>query len=269
MSNLQLLSNKQITIDSREVAEMMDVEHSEILKKLEGTKRADGRVKQVGIIPTMTKGKIPVSDYFIPNTYKDGSGKENKCYLFTKMGCEFITNKFTGEKGILFTAKYTKKFNQMKQQLQQPKDSYMIQDPIERAKAWIMEQQEKQKLLEENEKNKPKVLFAEALEVSESSILIGELAKLLRQNDIDIGQNRLFEKLRNEGYLIKKKGENYNLPTQYSMDLKLFEIKKRTINNPDGSVRATTTTKVTGKGQIYFINKFIKKQVESEVACTK
>lgn len=106
------------------------------------------------------------------------------------------------------------------------------------------------------EEQKPKIIFAEALEVSENSILIGELAKILRQNGIEIGQNRLFEWLRNEGYLIKKKVESYNQPTQYSMDLKLFELKKRTINNPDGSVRATTTTKVTGKGQIYFVNKF-------------
>ncbi len=101
------------TLDSREVSEMMDIDHSEILKKLEGTKRADGSVKQIGIIPTLTKGKIPVSDYFIKSSYKDESGKENKCYLFTKMGCEFIANKFTGEKGILFTAKYVQRFNDM------------------------------------------------------------------------------------------------------------------------------------------------------------
>lgn len=104
---------------------------------------------------------------------------------------------------------------------------------------------------------KPKALFAEAVETSESSILVGELAKILRQNGIEIGQNRLFQWLRENGYLCKQKGENFNLPTQYSMDLGLFEIKKRTINNPDGSVRVTRTPKVTGKGQIYFVNKFL------------
>lgn len=106
---------------------------------------------------------------------------------------------------------------------------------------------------------KPKALFADAVETSESSILIGELAKILRQNGIDIGQNRLFRWLRENGYLCKQRGENYNLPTQYSMDLGLFEIKKRTINNPDGSVRVTRTPKVTGKGQVYFVNKFLRK----------
>lgn len=117
------------------------------------------------------------------------------------------------------------------------------------------EQQRRIEAERQIEEQKPKVVFAEALEVSKNSILIGELAKLLRQNGIDIGQNRLFKWLRSNGYLCKR-GENYNLPTQYSMDLCLFEIKKSTITNPDGSVRTTRTPKVTGKGQIYFVNKF-------------
>lgn len=104
---------------------------------------------------------------------------------------------------------------------------------------------------------KPKALFADAVETSESSVLVGELSKILRQNGIDIGQNRLFAWLRENGFLIKQKGENYNLPTQRAMDMGLFEIKKRTINNPDGSIRTTRTPKVTGKGQIYFVNKFL------------
>ena len=108
---------------------------------------------------------------------------------------------------------------------------------------------------EQIEKMKPKALFADAVETSESSVLIGELAKILRQNGVEIGQNRLFQWLRENGYLCRQKGENYNLPTQRAMDLGLFEIKKRTINNPDGSVRVTRTPKVTGKGQIYFVNK--------------
>ncbi|KJH58956.1 antirepressor [Bacillus licheniformis] len=107
---------------------------------------------------------------------------------------------------------------------------------------------------------KPKALFADAVEASESSVLVGELAKILKQNGIEIGQNKLFKWLRENGYLIRKKGESFNLPTQRSMDMGLFEIKKSTINNPDGSVRTTRTPKVTGKGQIYFVNKFIKSQ---------
>lgn len=105
------------------------------------------------------------------------------------------------------------------------------------------------------EEQKPKVLFADAVNASHTSILVGDLAKLLRQNGLDIGQNRLFEKLRQEGYLIKQKGESYNMPTQRSMDMKLFEVKESTFTNPDGSTHITKTSKVTGKGQIYFANR--------------
>lgn len=116
--------------------------------------------------------------------------------------------------------------------------------------------EEKQGLIDENKELKPKALFADAVSASNESILIGQLAKLIRQNGYEIGQNRLFEWMRENEYLIKK-GERYNQPTQKSMDLGLFEVKERTITNPDGSTRITLTTKVTGKGQVYFINKFL------------
>lgn len=106
------------------------------------------------------------------------------------------------------------------------------------------------------EKQKPKVLFADAVSTSETSILIGQLAKLITQNGITIGQNRLFGWLRDNGFL-GKKGAHYNEPTQYSVERGLFEVKERTVNNPDGTVRITRTTMVTGKGQLYFINKFL------------
>lgn len=116
-------------------------------------------------------------------------------------------------------------------------------------------------LQQEVETNKPKVLFADSVAGSDNSILVGELAKILKQNGVDIGQNRLFKWLRNNGYLIKKGGESYNLPTQKSMDLKILDIKKRIINNPDGSSKVSRTPKVTGKGQQYFINKFLAGQI--------
>ena len=111
-------------------------------------------------------------------------------------------------------------------------------------------------LTADNETMKPKALFADAVATSHTSILIGDLAKLIRQNGVDIGQNRLFGWLRDHGYLIGK-GDRRNMPTQRAMDLGLFDIKERTFQNPDGSVRITKTTKVTGKGQQYFINKFL------------
>jgi phage antirepressor YoqD-like protein len=110
-----------------------------------------------------------------------------------------------------------------------------------------------------NEEMKPKALFADAVATSDKSILIAELSKIITQNGVEIGQNRLFEWLRQNGYLCSK-GEYYNLPTQKAMELGLFEIKKTSITKPDGSVLVTRTTKVSGKGQIYFVNKFLRKE---------
>ena len=122
----------------------------------------------------------------------------------------------------------------------------------------LKEEQAQRKVLEERvEADRPKVLFADAVETSQTSILIGDLAKLIKQNGVDIGQKRLFAWMRENGYLIKS-GSSTNMPTQRSMDMKLFEVKERSISNPDGSVRVTKTTKVTGKGQTYFINIFLK-----------
>ena len=113
-------------------------------------------------------------------------------------------------------------------------------------------------LVEDVQRMRPKEVFADAVSVSNTCILIGELAKILKQNGVDIGQNRLFTWMRENRFLISRKGTDYNMPTQRSMEAGLFEIKERTINNPDGSVRITKTVLVTGKGQQYFVNKFLK-----------
>lgn len=128
----------------------------------------------------------------------------------------------------------------------------------------LKEEQEKNKrLLAENAEMKPKALFADAVATSHSSILVGDLAKILRQNGVIIGQHRLFNWLRNTGYLIKS-GTSKNMPTQRAMEMGLFEVKESTVTNPDGTVRITRTTKVTGKGQQYFINKFLGDYEEKE-----
>lgn len=117
------------------------------------------------------------------------------------------------------------------------------------------------------ERMKPKEIFADAVSASHTSILVGDMAKLLKQNGVNIGQKRLFEWLRENGYLIKRKGSDWNMPTQKSMEMWLFDIKESTVNSPDGSVRINRTTKVTGKGQQYFINKFLIKQERRAVIC--
>ena len=126
----------------------------------------------------------------------------------------------------------------------------VAQETIERLKSHT------EKLESRVEEMRPKELFADSVSASESSILVGQLAALLKQNGVNIGQNRLFERLRNDGFLIKF-GERRNCPTQRALDMGLFELKERTVNNPDGTVRITLTTKVRGKGQVYFVNRYI------------
>lgn len=120
------------------------------------------------------------------------------------------------------------------------------------------ERQERVRLEAEAKANRPKVLFADAVATAHTSILIGELAKLLKQNGVDMGQNRLFDWMRKHGYLIARKGTDYNMPTQKSMELGLMEIKETSISHADGHVSISKTPKITGKGQQYFIGKFLK-----------
>lgn len=126
----------------------------------------------------------------------------------------------------------------------------------------LKEEQSKRKALEEEKKlNTPKIVFADAVSTSKTNILVGELAKILKQNGVNTGQNRLFEWLRENGYLIKRKGTDYNMPTQRSIDLGLFDIKESAHLDSNGVNIITKTPKVTSKGQQYFINKFLNKEV--------
>lgn len=131
-------------------------------------------------------------------------------------------------------------------------------DTIIRLATSLKEEREKRAALEtQAEVDKPKVLFADAVSVSNNSILVGELAKLLKQNGVNIGQNRLFKWLRANGYLIRRKGTDYNMPTQRAMELGLFEIKETAITHADGHTSVNKTPKVTGRGQMYFVEKFL------------
>ena len=126
----------------------------------------------------------------------------------------------------------------------------------------LKEEKAKNKELEDKMKeDKPKVLFADSVETSKNTILIGELAKIIKQNGVDIGQKRLFTWLRDNGFLIKREGTDYNMPTQKSMELELFEIKETAVTHSDGHISINKTPKVTGKGKVYFINKFLKDKI--------
>lgn len=135
-------------------------------------------------------------------------------------------------------------------------DYYFGQLEPNQKQALTMMFDESKRMSNQLKEQAPKVLFANAVETAHTSILVGDLAKIIKQNGTDIGQKRLFDWMRRNGYLIKD-GQSKNMPTQRAMDMGLFEVKESTINNPDGSVRITKTTKVTGKGQTYFVNKFL------------
>ena len=188
-------------------------------------------------------------------------------YLFTQMGANQLCSVLHSDIAVKRSIQIMRAFTEMEQgKVEKPKELSRIEMARKLLESEIdREEAEQARLAMEKkvgtlsikiEADKPKVLFAESVTAAKADILVGELAKLLKQNGFEIGQNRLFERLRIEGYLMKV-GESKNLPTQRSMAMGLFRIKKTTINNPDGSIRVTRTTKVTGKGAIYFINKYL------------
>ena len=207
-------------------------------------------------VQQLSEGKIYHTDFFTESQYTDKSNRQKPCYLVTKKGCEFIAHKLTGVKGTEFTAKYINRFHEMEDTIktQLPQGNDLIALAVIEAQKMIAERDK------QIERMKPKEIFADAVSASETSILVGDLAKLISQNGYKIGQKRLFEWLRTNNFLIKS-GSSRNMPQQRFVEQGLFEIKESNIQNPDGSVRITRTTKVTGKGQIYFVNKFMKSEV--------
>lgn len=232
---------EQKYLNSREVAEMVGKEHSKLLR--------DVRT----YIDQLNQSKIGFVDFFKESTYTDGKGEERPCYLVTKKGCEFIAHKLTGVKGAEFTAKYIDRFHQMEETIQNhiPQGKELLALAVLEAQKTIEEQ------TAQIEEMKPHAVLGQAITTANTSILVGDLAKILKQNGIEIGAKRLFQWMRENGYLIKRKGTDWNLPTQRSMEMELFEIKESVHIDGNGCNKITRTPKVTGKGQEYFINKFL------------
>ena len=223
--------NDQMLVSSLEVSRNFQKEHKNVLQT----------------INNLTAENSAAKNLFYESTYEN-RGKQYPMYLMNRDGFTLLAMGFTGKDALEWKLKYIQAFNEMEAKLNNPE--FLVKRS--------MEYLEKRcnALLLENSELKPKARFAEAVSASEESILIGQLAKIIKQNGVDIGQNRLFQWMRDNDYLIKN-GTRYNQPTQKAMELGLFEVKERTVNNPDGSVRITFTTKVTGKGQVYFVNKFL------------
>lgn len=220
------------------VAEKFEKEHKNILRDIQNLVAQNSAARSL----------------FLDSQYVN-RGKTYPMYLMNRDGFSLLVMGFTGSKALQFKLDFIEAFNEMEQII---KSSFQLPQTYSEALRQLAEQveeSEKQKLLIAEQA--PKALFADAVATSKQSCLVGELAKILRQNGVEIGQNRLFSWLRENGFLCQG-GERYNQPTQRAMEMDLFEVKKTTINKPDGSILVSTTTKVTGKGQVYFVNKFLK-----------
>lgn len=196
--------------------------------------------------------------WFYESTYIDAQGKKRPMFVMNRDGFSLLAMGLTGAKALQFKIAFIDQFNKMEEVVKQVAQQSQLNLPTTFAEALRLaatqaEQIEKQQ--KQIEEERPRVLFSQAVETSQDSILIGELAKLICQNGVDIGEKRLFTWLRSSGYLCQQ-GERYNQPTQKALEKGLFELRKVTINVGDRT-KVRTTTKVTGKGQVYFVNKFL------------
>lgn len=198
---------------------------------------------------------------FCETSYQDTQGKEQPLFLMTREGFCALVMRWNGERANQFKMAFVELFTKMEQAIQQmqPTTPAVPQTFAEALRLAANQAEQIEAQQKQLEAQAPKVLFAKSVETSSSSILIGELAKLMKQNGVDIGEKRLFNWLRENEYLCSF-GSRYNQPSQKAMDMGLFEMKKTTITKPNGDVMVATTTKVTGKGQVYFINKFLHNQ---------
>lgn len=223
-------------MSTREIAELTGKEHKNVLRDVRN-------LIERGAIDRLS---------FEPISYKDRYGREQEAYeLNFKATMTLITGYDAPLRSKVIDRWYDLETGSAAPALETPeqimaKAILIAQDTIARQRAQIDEY-------------RPKALFADAVSTSQTCILVGELAKLLKQNGIETGQQRLFEDLRQGGWLIKT-GSDRNMPTQKSMERGLFEIKERTVNSPDGTVRITKTPKVTGKGQVFFVNLYLKRR---------
>lgn len=248
MNEIQIkYENNQMLVSSLQVAKDFGKRHDKLMNEI---RRIYGDLENNG--SPLNSG----DQMFIRSSYVHEQNKqEYPMYLMNRDGFSLLVMGFNNTAGVLdWKLKYINAFNKMEAKLNSPE--FIMNRALELSK------QRCDALLLENQELKPKALFADAVATSKTSILVGDLAKILKQNGINIGANRLFNELRDRGYLIKRKGSDWNMPTQKSMDMELFEIKEHTHIDGNGCNVTTKTPKVTGKGQIYFINKFLKMKGE-------
>lgn len=238
--------NGEPVVSSRQIAENFDKNHRDVLRAVDNLKEDVRNFAQM----------------FFEGTDQDSYGREQRAYLMNRDGFTLLAMGFTGKAALEWKLKYIAAFNEMEKKLtEQPQltRSQLLATALIAAHEELEEKDKRIELLTaDTERMKPKEIFSDAVSTSQNSILVGELAKLLKQNGIEIGEKRLYAWMRENGYLIKRKGADWNKPTQRSMEMKLFTIKETVICHSDGHTSVNTTTKVTGIGQVYFVNLFLK-----------
>lgn len=248
MSDIVLsMQSGEPVASSRQIAENFEKNHNHVLRDIDSLKKDVSNFGQM----------------FFETTAPDSYGREQRAYLMNRDGFTLLAMGFTGKAALEWKLKYIAAFNEMEKKLAEQPQLTRSQLLATALIAAHEELEEKDKQIAELT---PKGVFADAVSASSQSILVGELAKLLSQNGINIGQNRLFAWLRENGYLIKdRKRTDYNMPTQKSMELHLFEIKETSIAHFDGHTSINKTPKVTGIGQVYFVNLFLKTEKSRKV----
>jgi anti-repressor protein len=238
--------NGEPVVSSRQIAENFGKNHRDVLRAVDNLKEDVRNFAQM----------------FFEGTDQDSYGREQRAYLMNRDGFTLLAMGFTGKVALEWKLKYIAAFNEMEKKLaEQPQltRSQLLATALIAAHEELEEKDKRIELLTaDTERMKPKEIFSDAVSASQNSILVGELAKLLKQNGIEIGEKRLYAWMRENGYLIKRKGADWNKPTQRSMEMKLFTIKETVICHSDGHTSVNTTTKVTGIGQVYFVNLFLK-----------
>lgn len=235
MNELVVMKDQQAVTSSLQVAETFNKNHRDVMKR----------------VRDLTAQNIAVEKMFVQSTYMNKQGHQQPMYYMNRDGFTLLVVGFTGKKAMEFKLKYIEAFNQMEKQIRNY-GGYKIPENMSEALQLAANQAKEMEVM------RPKALFSDAITASKTSILVGELAKILKQNGIEIGQNRLFGWLRENGYLISRRGNDYNMPTQRSMNAGWFEIKESSHTDGNGNNIISKTPKVTGKGQKFFINKFLK-----------
>lgn len=232
--------NGEPVASSRQIAESFEKNHRDVLRAVDGLKEDVRNFAQM----------------FFETEAPDSYGRPQRTYLMNRDGFTLLAMGFTGKAALEWKLKYIQAFNEMEKQLAQRPQLSRAELMAQALIAAHDELEHKDRQIAELT---PKGFFADAVNASKKSILVGELAKLLCQNSVQIGQNRLFVWMREHGYLIRDpKRSDYNMPTQRAVEQGLFEIKETTVVHSDGHTSINKTPKVTGKGQIYFVNLFLK-----------